>query len=95
MLKRKTAAGITRSASPGRPYFPVLHDYKEHGVIAIPEDVPVLGVEAGDEGTIAGVYEGGRLLDVEIPREDGTSAGFVDIRVGADGATRVVGYSPL
>ena len=71
------------------------YDYKELGIFAIPEDVPELGVKAGDPGTIAGVYEGGRLLDLEVGREDGTSAGFVDVRIGKDGTPHVIGYSPL
>jgi hypothetical protein len=97
VLERGTAhARTTRFGKPaGKPYFPMLHDYRELGVFTVPEDVPELGVKAGDTGTIAGVYEGGRLLDVEIGREDGTSAGFVDIRVDKDGTPHVVGHSPL
>jgi hypothetical protein len=79
----------------GKPFFPMTHDYKELGIIAVPEDVPELGVKAGDPGTIAGVYEGGQLLDVEIGREDGTSAGFVDVRIDKDGTPHIVGFSPL
>ena len=70
-------------------------DYKELGIFTIPEDVPELGVKAGDPGTIAGVYEGGRLLDLEVAREDGTSPGFVDVRIDKDDTAHVVGYSPL
>ena len=70
-------------------------EYKELGLFAIPEDVPELGVKAGDMGTIASVYEAGRLLDVEITRDDGTSAGFVDVRIDEAGLPRVVGHAPL
>jgi hypothetical protein len=73
----------------------VSYDYKEHGIFTIPEDVPELGVKAGPPGTIVGVYESGRLLDVEITRDDGTSAGFVDVRVQADGRPHVIDHSPI
>jgi hypothetical protein len=49
----------------------------------------------GDLGVIVGVYDNGRLLGVEIPKDDGTSVGFVDLEVGADGSTKVVGYAVL
>jgi hypothetical protein len=52
-------------------------------------------VKAGDPGVIAGVYEGGRLLDLEIAREDGTSAGFVDVRLDERGVPHVIGHSSL
>jgi hypothetical protein len=78
-----------------KPSLHMPYDYKESGIFAVPEDVPELGVKAGDPGTIAGVYEGGRLLDLEIGREDGTSAGFVDVRIDKDGTPHVVGFSPL
>lgn len=74
---------------------PKTRTYQELEMVAIPEDLPELGVKAGDEGAIATVYAGGRMLDVEIGREDGTSAGFVDLRVGDDGSLRVVSYSTL
>lgn len=46
-------------------------------------------------GTVAAVYGDGRMLDVEIGREDGTSAGFVDLKVEDDGTLRLVGHSTL
>jgi hypothetical protein len=66
--------------------------YRELDSIEIPGAVPELGVEAGDRGVIAHVWDGGRMLDVEIPKPGGTSAGFVDIDVGG-GRPRVVSYS--
>lgn len=69
--------------------------YEELEMVAIPEDVPELGVKAGRLGTIATVYDSGRMLDVEIGRKDGTSAGFVDLKLEDDGSLHVVGYSPL
>lgn len=71
--------------------------YEELDMVAIPEDIPELGVKADDEGTIATVYDsdGALMLDVEMSRPDGTSAGFVDLEVAEDGTPRVVGYSPL
>lgn len=84
-----------RTPSLGRPFMPVPREFKEHGIFAVPEDVPELGVKAGDPGVIAGVYEGGRLLDLEIAHGDGTSVGFVDVRLDGRGVPHVVGHSPL
>jgi len=64
--------------------------YEELETVAIPEDVPELGVEAGTTGTVVTVYEGGRMLLVEIGREDGTSVGLVDLEVGEDGSPRPI-----
>ena len=80
---------------------PKTRTYKDLDVVAIPEDVPKLGVEAGDPGTVVLVYgdpEGRTLLHVAADRDDGTTAGFVDLEVvGEDGdsSLRVVGYSTL
>src|SRR5215212_10950424 len=90
-----TRRGQKRTASPSRPFMPVPSEFKEYGIFAVPEDVPELGVKAGNPGVIAGAYEGGRLLDLEIAREDGTSAGFVDVRLDDRGLPHVVGYSSL
>ena len=90
---RKTAT--SKPGYPGRPFVPMPHDFKELGLFAIPEDVPALGVKAGDMGTIASVYEAGRWLDVEVCRDNGTSAGFVDVRIDNAGTPHVVGYSSL
>ncbi len=89
MAEMKTRTKLTPSAARGA------HDYRELDLITIPEDVPELGVRAGDLGTIAGVYDAGRLLGVEIGRDDGTSAGFVDVLIEEGGALHVVGFSPL
>jgi hypothetical protein len=93
MMERKTT--MSKASSPGRPFIPSFGDYREHGIFAVHEDVPGLGVKAGDPGVIAGVYEDGRLLNLEIAREDGTSAGFVDVRIDDRGMPHVVGYSAL
>jgi hypothetical protein len=69
--------------------------YKELETVAIPEDVPELGVEAGTTGTIITVYEGGRMLLVEIGREDGTSVGLVDFEVREDGSLRQISSTPF
>ena len=69
--------------------------YEELQVVALPEDVPELGVEAGTTGTIVTVYEGGRMLLVEIGREDGTSIGLVDLEVGEDGSLSLISYTPF
>jgi hypothetical protein len=90
-----SSRGQERTSSPGRPFMPVPSEFKEHGIFAVPEDVPELGVKAGDPGVIAGVHEGGHLLDLEIAREDGTSAGFVDVRLDERGVPHVIGHSSL
>lgn len=69
--------------------------YEELEMVAIPEDIPELGIEAGAMGTIATVYGGGRMLDVEVSREDGATVGFVDLKVEADGSLNLVAYTPL
>ena len=71
------------------------HRYRELDVIPVPEDMPALGVEAGTPATVDTVYAGGRMLSLEIGREDGSSAGFVDVEVEDDGALRVVGFSSI
>lgn len=80
---------------------PRTYTYRDLDVVPIPEDIPGLGVEAGDLGTVTLVYgdpKGRTLLHVAADRDDGTTAGFVDIEVvGEDEASslRVVGYSTL
>ena len=67
--------------------------YEELEIVALPEDVPELGVEAGTTGTIVTVYEGRRMLLVEIGREDGTSVGLVDLEVKEDASLRLISYT--
>jgi Domain of unknown function (DUF4926) len=69
--------------------------YEEFETVAIPQDVPKLGVEAGTTGTIVTVYEGGWMLLVEIGREDGTSVGLVDLEVREDGSLRQISSTPF
>jgi len=70
--------------------------YEELEMVALPEDVPELGVEAGTEGSILTVYEDGRMLLVEIDREDGTSVGLRDVlEVGKGGSLSLISYTPL
>lgn len=95
-MKRTSASkSIDSRRRTGEPFFYTPDTYRELGIFAIPEDVPELGVKAGDSGTIVGVYEGGRLLDLEIGRQDGTTVGFVDVRIDEDHTPHVVGFSPL
>lgn len=61
----------------------------------VPEDVPKLDLEAGTRGTIGTVYDGGRMLDVEVGREDGATVGFVDFGVGGDGSLTLVAHTAL
>lgn len=69
--------------------------YEELEIIALPDGVPELGVEAGTTGTIVTVYEGGRMLLVESGCEDGTSAGLVDLEVREDGSLGLISYTPF
>ena len=69
--------------------------YVELDTVPIPEDVPELDVRRGDRGVIVTVWDDGGMLDVETPKDDGTSAGFVDLEVRSDGFTKVVGHSKL
>jgi hypothetical protein len=69
--------------------------YEELEIVALPEDVPELGVEAGTTGTIVTVYESGRMLLVEIGCEDGTGAGLVDLEVKEDGSLGLISYTPF
>ncbi len=69
--------------------------YEELEMVAIPKGILELGIEAGTIGTIATVYGGGRMLDVEVSREDGTTIGFVELEVGEDDSLRLVAYTPL
>lgn len=72
--------------------------YKALDTVPIPEPIPELGVEAGDLGVVDFVYGDGRGLHVEIGREDGTTAGFVQLEAiedaeDADSSWRVVSYT--
>lgn len=64
-------------------------------MVAIPEDIRELGIKAGAMGTIATVYDDGRMLDAEVSREDGATIGFVDLKVAEDGSLSLVAYTPL
>jgi hypothetical protein len=68
--------------------------YRELDPVEIPDAVPELGIRPGDRGVIEHIYDGGRVLSVEVPRPDGTSVGFVDIDVSGDKPC-VVAYSRL
>lgn len=74
--------------------------YQKLDPVPIPEDIPELGIKAGDLGVVDFVYDDGRGLHVEIGRKDGTTAGFVQLEAdysGSDGSYswRVVAYSPF
>jgi hypothetical protein len=69
--------------------------YRELEMVAIPEGIPELGIEAGTMGTIATVYDDGRMLDVEVSREDGTTIGFVDLKVAEDGSLSLIAFTPF
>lgn len=56
--------------------------YEEIELVALHDGVPELGVEAGKTGTIVTVYEGGRML-------------LVDLEVGEDGSLGLISYTPF
>ncbi|MGI9048410.1 MAG: hypothetical protein ACR2GU_03370 [Rubrobacteraceae bacterium] len=51
--------------------------YRKLDLIAVPESITELGVEAGELGVVGFVYAGGRGLHGEISRGGGTTVGFV------------------
>ena len=67
--------------------------YETSDVIRMPEPIEELGIEAGRVGVVDCVYDEGRMLLVEVPRPDGTTIGFVDIRTEPE--PHVVGYSAM
>lgn len=69
--------------------------YRELEIVTIPEDVPELGIEAGAMGTIATIYDDGRMLDAEVSREDGSTVGFVDLKIAEDGSLSIVAATLL
>lgn len=66
--------------------------YEPMDAIEIPEDIPEIGLKAGTMGTIDTVYDGGRMLLVDVSSPTPPSA-LVDVRV--DPEPRVVGYFEL
>ena len=74
---------------------PKTQAYEKLNKVALPEDVPEFGIRAGTLGTIAIMYDGGRMLDVEVTREDGTTVGFLDLEVREDGLLTPIAYTPL
>jgi len=69
--------------------------YRELERVAIPEGIPEFGIEADTMGTIATVYDDGRMLDVEVSREDGVTIGFVDLEVAEDGSLSLIAFTPF
>jgi hypothetical protein len=67
--------------------------YRELDLFEVPRDVPEIGVRAGEIGTVSHIY-GDCFFDVEIGREDGTSAGILDVRL-EDGKPSIVGVTPF
>jgi hypothetical protein len=73
--------------------------YEELETVAIPEDIPELGIEAGYLGTVDHTYpvggEAGRGLYVELSRPDGTTIGFTQLEADKEGAWHVITYTPF
>lgn len=55
--------------------------FRELDVIAIPEDVPDVGIKAGDPGTIVDVFPGGHLT-VEVIDGQGRTLALLDLQYG-------------
>lgn len=68
--------------------------YKEMDVVAIPEAIPEIGMEAGRVGVVDRVWAGGKMLHVDASSPTAPSA-LVDLRVEPDGSLCVVGYAEL
>ena len=73
--------------------------YEELETVAIPEDIPELGIEAGYLGTVDHTYplggEAGQGLYVEVSRPDGTTIGFTQLEVDEEGTWYVMTYTPF
>jgi hypothetical protein len=69
---------------------PTCGAYRELDLVAIPEPIPELGIEAGFLGTVDHVYNGGHKADIEVSNDDGLTLGYVTIE--ADPEPHVVGY---
>lgn len=76
----------------GRLYgHPTGESYKELELVAIPESIPELGIDAGCLGTVDHVYKGGRKADVAVSYDDdGVIFGYVTVE--ADPEPHVVAY---
>lgn len=48
-----------------------------------------------DPLSIATVYDDGRMLEVEVSREDGVTIGFVNVEVAEDGSLSFVASTPF
>lgn len=62
--------------------------YKKFDLIAIPEDIPEVGVKAGDEGAVVDIFPDGTLV-VEVVDEDGYTIDMFNVT--ADPKPRLVG----
>ncbi len=79
MMYRKWVAVMQRTA----------RIYRTLEAVSIPNDVPELGIQAGDCGVVDRVYDQGRRVHVEAIRDDET-VGFVTIE--PDPEPHVIAY---
>jgi hypothetical protein len=72
-------------------------NYEELEVIALPEDIPELGIQAGYLGTVDHTYpvrdEVERGLNVEVIRPDGSTIGFTQLEADEVGTWHVMTYT--
>lgn len=60
------------------------------------QGLPEIGVKAADEGTVDTVYDGGRMVSVEMSADDGRSFAFVDLKLeGLKDEPVVAAYTPI
>jgi len=68
-------------------------------LVPIPEDIPELGIQAGNLGTVDHTYpvggEAGCGLYVEVSRLDGTTIGFTQLEADEEGAWHIMTYTPF
>jgi len=57
-------------------------------VVAIPEDIPEIGIEAGREGAVVDILPDGTLV-VDVVNEDGSTVDMIDLDPGPP--ARIVG----
>lgn len=67
--------------------------YKELDTVHVSEPIPQIGIRAGDIGIVDSVYDGGRMLLVEVSRTSDGLVALLDIATEPD--LHVVSYSKL
>lgn len=61
---------------------------REHEQVVLTEDIPELGLQAGDVGVVVHVYLAGEVYEVEFLTLDGETAGIATLPAGRVRAVR-------